>query len=160
MRTAYSFVLFFSWTCQFSYLIVLCACLVPRSPSFVRGWWIVGILRIKSRWCFSYVQSIEIVRGKPLHNTIEYFNTSKYFCGIFPMIYVSVLSCILNMIMMTWSHFEPFSLNLTFSPWPIRSPAIITSGRKGESTDNGTILLMFLSNTELPVSMLIKKYIC
>lgn len=61
----------------------------------------MGILRIKSRWCFSYVQSIEIVRGKSLHNTIEYFNTSKYFCGIFPMIYVSVLSCILNMIMMT-----------------------------------------------------------
>lgn len=75
----------------------------------------MGILRIKSRWCFSYVSSIEIVRGKSLYNTIEHFNNSKYFCGIFP-IYISVLSCILNMIVMPWSHFEPFPLNLTFSP--------------------------------------------
>ena len=27
-----------------------------------------------------------------------------------------------------------------FFLWPIRTPAIITSGKKGESTDNGTML--------------------
>ena len=32
-----------------------------------------------------------------------------------------------------------------FFLWPIRSPATITSGRKGESTDNGTMLFSFFS---------------
>lgn len=56
--------------------------------------------------------------------------------------------------------FWTISAKFDFFSMTYRSPAIITSGRKGESTDNGTILFMSLSNTELPVSMLIKNYIC
>lgn len=153
-----SFVLFIvSWTCQFSNLIVLCACLVDRSPSWIRGWCIVGTVTRKAFhtlhlvlltkfWKLSlgggfyYFPSTEIPRGNSLHNIIEYFNISKYF-------YLWYFSFYMISSVMYFEHddddvetFRTIPAKFDFFLWPIRSPAIITSGRKGESTVNGTML--------------------